>query len=449
MTGTSRLDSVSTKRQRIAALARQAPTMAFTALAHHIDLDWLKEAFRLTRKDGAVGIDGQTGAEYAADLEVNLQSLLNRAKSGTYKAPPVRRVHIPKGKGNETRPIGIPTFEDKVLQRAVVMVLESVYEQDFMDCSYGFRPGRSPHQALQAFREKMMEMRGGWVIELDIRKFFDNMDHSHLREMLSRRIRDGVLIRLIGKWLKAGVLEDGSLHRPKAGSPQGGVISPLLANVYLHYVLDTWFEQEVRPRMRGRSFLVRFADDAVMGFECEHDARRVLEVLAKRFSRFGLTLHPEKTRLVKFTRPPFRDPPQGGDSPERPGSFDLLGFTHYWGRSLRGNWIVKRKTARDRLSRGLRAMNQWCRAHRHQKIAVQRAALEQKLKGHYAYYGITGNYAALLSFYKGVQRSWRKWLSRRSQKAYISWPKFHRLLERHPLPQPVVVHSVMRRVAKR
>jgi RNA-directed DNA polymerase len=423
--------------------------MSFTTLAHHIDLDWLREAYRLTRKDGAVGVDGQTAQAYAADLEANLQSLLDRAKGGTYEAPPVRRVYIPKGKGHETRPIGIPTFEDKVLQRAVAMVLESVYEQDFLDCSYGFRPGRSPHQALQAFREQMMAMRGGWVLEVDIRKFFDNLDHTHLREMLGRRIRDGVLKRLIGKWLKAGVLEEGRLLRPDAGSPQGGVVSPILSNVYLHYVLDAWFEQEVLPRLKGQGFLVRFADDAVMGFACEYDARRVLEVLPKRVARFGLTLHPTKTRLVKFTRPPYRDPPKGRGPTVRPGTFDLLGFTHYWGRSLRGNWIVKRKTARSRLSRSLRAINQWCRMHRHQKLAAQHAALCRKLQGHYAYYGITGNYAALRSFWQGVQRRWKKWLSRRSQRAYLDWPRFRRLLERYRLPPPVVVHSVFRRVAKR
>jgi len=423
--------------------------MSFTTLAHHIDLDWLQEAYRLTRKDGAVGTDGQTAADYAVDLEANLQSLLDRAKSGTYKAPPVRRVHIPKGKGNETRPIGIPTFEDKVLQRAVAMVLESVYEQDFLDCSYGFRPGRSPHQALQSFREQMWAMRGGWVLELDIQKFFDSLDHAHLREMLSRRIRDGVLKRLIGKWLKAGVLEDGRLHRPEAGSPQGGVISPMLSNVYLHYVLDTWFEQEVLPRLKGRGFLVRFADDAVMGFACESDARRVLEVLPKRFARYGLTLHPTKTRLVKFTRPPYRDPPKGQGRCTRPGTFDLLGFTHYWSRSLRGNWIVKRKTARDRLSRSLHTINQWCRRHRHWKLIDQHRALSLKLQGHYAYYGITGNYAALCCFWQGAQRNWKKWLSRRSQRAYLDWPRFCRLMERYPLPTPVVVHSVFRSVAKR
>jgi group II intron reverse transcriptase/maturase len=423
--------------------------MSFTTLAHHIDLDWLREAFRLTRKDGAAGVDGQTAATYAADLEANLRSLLDRAKSGTYKAPPVRRVHIPKGKGTETRPIGIPTFEDKILQRAVAMVLESVYEQDFLDCSYGFRPGRSPHQALQSFREQMMAMRGGWVLEVDIRKFFDHLDHAHLREMLSRRIRDGVLRRLIDKWLKAGVLEEGRLHRPQAGSPQGGVISPLLSNVYLHDVLDTWFKEEVLPRLKGRGFLVRFADDAVMGFACESDARRVLEVLPKRFARFGLTLHPTKTRLVKFTRPPYRDPPKGQGPGSRPGTFDLLGFTHYWGRSLRGNWVVKRKTARSRLSRSLRTINQWCRTHRHRKLTDQHRALCRKVQGHYAYYGITGNYAALGTFLRGVQRRWKKWLSRRSQRAYLDWAQFRRLLERYPLPPPVVVHSVFRPVAKR
>ena len=449
MASTPRLGSVSTKRQRIATLARQAPTMSFTTLAHHIDLEWLQEAYRLTRKDGAAGTDGQTAADYAVDLEANLQSLLDRAKSGRYKAPPVRRVRIPKGEGNETRPIGIPTFEDKVLQRAVAMVLESVYEQDFLDCSYGFRPGRSPHQALQSFREQMMAMRGGWVLEVDIRKFFDNLDHAHLRELLSRRIRDGVLKRLIGKWLKAGVLEDGCLRRPQAGSPQGGVISPILSNVYLHYVLDTWFEQEVLPRLKGRGFLVRFADDAVMGFACQWDARRVLEVLPKRFARFGLTLHPTKTRLGKFTRPPYRDPPKGRDCSSRPGTFDLLGFTHYWGRSLRGNWIVKRKTARDRLSRSLRTINQWCRKHRHRKLIDQHRALSRKVQGHYAYYGITGNYAALRCFWQGVQGNWKKWLSRRSQRAYSDWPRFRRLMERYPLPKPVVVHSVFRGVAKR
>ena len=279
MANTPRLDSVSPKRQRIAELARQASDMVFTSLAHHIDRDMLHAAYVVTRKDGAVGLDGQTADDYAVNLEANLQSLLDRFKSGQYVAPPVRRVHIPKGDGRKTRPIGIPTFEDKVLQRAVVMVLESVYEQDFRDCSFGFRPGRSAHQALQHLWEQTMLMGGGWVIDLDIQGFFDALDHGHLRGFLDQRVRDGVLRRAIDKWLKAGVLEDGQVRRSVLGTPQGGVVSPLLANICLHYVLDVWFTTEVQPRLRGKSVLVRYADDVVIVVEQESDAHRVLEVL--------------------------------------------------------------------------------------------------------------------------------------------------------------------------
>ena len=302
-------DRVSTKRQRIAQLARQSPQTSFTTLAHHIDLEWLYTAYHQVRKDGAPGVDNETAASYAVDLMSNLQSLLDRAKSGLYRAPPVRRVHIPKGTNGKTRPIGIPTFEDKILQRAVAMVLESIYEQDFKECSYGFRPGRSAHQALESFYSQCKAIQANWVLEVDIQSFFDALDHAHLRDFLKRRVRDGVLTRLIGKWLKAGILEDGCLHRPTAGTPQGGVISPILANVYLHYVLDEWFEQEVQPRLHGRAFLVRYADDFIIGFSDERDARRVLEVLPKRFGKYGLTLHPEKTRLVRFNRPPRQGTP--------------------------------------------------------------------------------------------------------------------------------------------
>jgi len=337
MAGTPTPETISTKIERIATLARQMPGVALRTLAHHIDIDWLKEAHRRTRKDGAAGVDGQTAEEYAANLESNLQSLLDRAKSGDhYRAPPVRRVHIPKGDGSKTRPIGIPTFEDKILQRAVVMVLEPVYEQDFMDCSYGFRPGRSAHQALEALWKQTMAMGGGWVLEADIENFFGSVDHAKLREVLSQRVRDGVLIRLIGKWLKAGVMEEGVVYHPDTGTPQGGVASPLLANVFLHEVVDVWFEREVKPRMRGRATLFRYADDLVMVFETEEDARRVADVLPKRFEKYGLRLHPEKTRLVRFERPGPKPPSDDGG--EGPGSFDLLGFTHFWGRSQKGDW---------------------------------------------------------------------------------------------------------------
>jgi group II intron reverse transcriptase/maturase len=423
--------------------------MAFTSLAHLIDILWLHEAYNRTRKDGAAGVDGQTGKDYESNLEGNLQSLLDRAKSGTYVAPPVRRVHIPKaGSVTETRALGIPTFEDKVLQRAVAMVLETIYEQDFLDCSYGFRPGRSAHQALETLWQRTMKMGGGWIVEVDIRKFFDTIDHGHLRAFLKRRVHDGVLLRLIGKWLNAGVLEDGCVTHPEKGSPQGGVVSPLLSNAFLHYVLDEWFEREVQPRLKGQSFLIRYADDLVMGFSREEDARRVMEVLPKRFEKYGLTLHPEKTRLVPFERPPDR--PERPGPPERTpaGTFDLLGFTHYWGRSRNGHWVVKRKTSKGRISRGLKALAQWLRKERHRELADQHRTLSQKLRGHFAYYGITGNADALKRFRRGAIGLWRKWLSRRNRDGPIAWEKMYRLLARYPLPPAIVVHSVYRQAAK-
>jgi RNA-directed DNA polymerase len=443
MAGASDPDSVFTKQQRIAELAKQMPQKGLTSLAHHIDVRWLHEAYLRTRPDGAVGVDGQTILDFNQNLGANLRNMLEQAKSGTYRAPPVRRVHIPKGTGSETRPIGIPTFADKVLQRAVVMALEPIYEQDFLDCSYGFRPGRSAHQALAALWQQTMAMGGGWILEVDIRKFFDTLDHAHLRELVQQRVRDGVLLRLIGKWLKAGVLEEGIRTIPEAGTPQGGVISPLLANIYLHYVLDVWFEHEVKPRLRGRAFLIRYADDFVIGFACEDDARRVQEVLPKRFGKYGLTLHPEKTRLVPFQRPAPTAPEPPEDEP-RPGTFDLLGFTHYWGRSRRGSWVVKRKTARSRFRRALGKIADWCRGNRHLPVAQQCRTLGQKLRGHYVYFGITGNLRALQCFRYLVVLTWRYWLARRHRKGHLAWPAFAALLRRFPLPLAKVVHSVYR-----
>jgi group II intron reverse transcriptase/maturase len=433
--------SVSTKQQRIAELAGRSPEMGFTSLAYLMDIDWLREAFHRTRKDGAPGVDGRTWAEYAENLEENLQSLLDRAKSGAYRAPPVRRVHIPKaGSPTETRPIGIPTLEDKVLQRAVVMLLEPIYEHDFYPGSYGFRRGRSAHQAVEDLRARTMASGGGWILEVDIRKFFDTLDHTQLRTFLQKRVRDGVLRRLIDKWLQAGVMEEGHLWYPDAGSPQGGVVSPLLANVFLHYVLDEWFAQDVQPRLRGPAHLIRYADDFVILFEHEEDARRVDEVLPKRFARFGLALHPDKTRLIPFHRPPH-GASRGQQKDDGPGTFDLLGFTHYWGRTRRGGWAVKRKTASKRLSRAVRSIAVWCRKYRHRPVAEQHAKLCQKVRGHYAYYGITGNARALANFHGAVQRTWRMWLDRRNNRRDMTWVRFQRLLARYPLPPPRIVHS--------
>jgi RNA-directed DNA polymerase len=440
MPGTPRLDLVSTKRQRIAKLARDCPDMAFTNLAHYIDVAWLRKAYDLTRKDGAVGVDGQTAAEYEVNLTGNLQDLLNRAKSGTYVAPPVRRVHIPKaGSPNETRPLGIPTFEDKILQRAVLMVLEPVFETDFLDVSHGSRPGRGAHGALSSLRQQAMKMGGDWLVDVDLRKFFDTIDHGHLREFLKRRVRDGVILRLIGKWLNAGVLENGVITTPEEGTPQGGVISPLLANIFLHYVLDEWFVKEVCPRLKGKAFLVRYVDDFVIGVAREDDARRIMDVLPKRMSKYGLTVHPEKTRLVRF------QPPEDGDSatPARnrsdPRTFDFLGFTHYWGRSLQGVWVVKRKTSKSRFRRALKSLWEWCRKNLHNPIQEQHRKLSQKLKGHYAYYGITCNASRLSAFLRGARRTWKHWLNRRDNADSMTWAAYQRLERRYCLPPARIV----------
>jgi group II intron reverse transcriptase/maturase len=435
MAETGAPETVSTRLERIAKLAKDKPGVALTTLAHHIDREWLREAYRRTRKDGAKGVDGQSAEQYAERLEDNLGSLLDRAKSGTYRAPPVRRAYVPKGDGSEQRPIGIPTFEDKVLQRAVAMVLEAVYEKEFHDFSYGFRPGRSAHQACEAFQIGVVRRAGGWILEVDIKKFFDTLDHGYLQEILRRRIRDGVILRLIGKWLNAGVQEGTELSHPEAGTPQGGVISPLLANICLHEVIDEWFVRDVQPRLSGPSLLVRYADDLVMLFVHKKDAERVLDVLPKRFGKYGLKLHPDKTRLLPFHRPDCEVGSNDG-----PGSFDFLGFTHHWGLSRNGNWVVRRRTAKDRFRRTLRRIAEWCRLHRHDDLETQHRALSRKLRGHYAYFGVTSNYAALSRLREEVRNIWRKWLSRRSQRAAQSWTAMLSLLKRFSLPPPRIVH---------
>jgi RNA-directed DNA polymerase len=429
---------VLTKQRQIAENAERSPEASFTSLAYHMDIKWLYEAYARTRKDGAVGVDKQTGEEYAKALGDNLKSLLERAKSGSYKAPPVRRVHIPKGTGKETRPIGIPTFEDKILQRAVQMLIEPIYEKMFLECSYGFRPGRSAHDALYELQKQAMWQYGGWIIDLDIRKYFDTIDHNHLTEIIKRRVRDGVIMRLIGKWLNAGVMEKGQLTYNDKGAPQGGVLSPLLSNIYLHEVLDTWFMNEVKPRMKGKAFLIRYADDAVIGFSNEEDALRVMEVLPKRFNKYGLTIHPEKTKIVNFNKPNNT----GGGNTQ---TFNFLGFTHYWAKSQKGNWVIKRKTEKSRLARALKKIAQWCKIHRHMPIVEQHAAICRKLTGHYAYYGITFNFESLHVFFYRVKIIWHKWLKRRSNKYNFKFEKLEKLLERMPLPRPRVMHSIYAR----
>lgn len=433
MNETPTSESVSTKLNRIAEMAGKMSGVPLRTLAHHIDMNLMREAYTRTRKDGVPGVDGVTAGEYERELEKNLSSVIDRFKSGTYWAPPVRRAYIPKADGGR-RELGIPTFEDKVLQSAVTMVLGTVYEQDFLPASYGYRPGIGALHALRDLRQELMAMGGGWVLEADIQSFFDSIEHGHLRSFLDKRVRDGVIRRMIDKWLRAGVMEEGRVRGTEQGSPQGGVISPLLANIYLHEVLDVWFEQEVRPRMRGRARLIRYADDFVICFEREDDARRVAEVLPKRFAKYGLKLHPDKTRLLRYTRP-------GSDDDDQRSTFDFLGFTHYWARTRAGRWVIKRKTMGRRLARKLREIWLWCRKHLHEPIEWQRERLASRLTGYYNYFGIPCNHAALDQLYRGVQRAWRYWLDRRSQRAKMHWERFHRLEKLFPLPRPRIVHQ--------
>jgi RNA-directed DNA polymerase len=328
------------------------------------------------------------------------------------------------------------------------MVLEPVYETDFLDVSHGFRPGRGAHGALQSLWEQTMKMRGGWIVDVDLRRFFDTIDKGHLREFLKRRVRDGVILRLIGKWLNAGVLEEGVLSTPEHGTPQGGVVSPLLANIVLHYVLDEWFEADVRPRLKGEAFLIRYADDLVIGVAREDDARRIMDVLPKRMSKYGLTIHPEKTRLVRFQPPDEADSETTGRTASARPTFDFLGFTHHWGRSQRGAWVVKRKTAKGRFKRALQALSAWCRENFHRPIEEQHRKLSQKLHGHYGYYGITGNFYSLQNFLEGTRKIRRRWLSRRRREGHLAWSEFLRLEKRYGLPRARVVHSVLGGAAK-
>jgi RNA-directed DNA polymerase len=419
MPETQNSDPMSTSLLRLAALGREYPERCFTNLNQYLTKELLRTAYHQTRKDGAVGVDGQTAAEYAQALEDNLESLLVRAKSGRYQAPPVRRGYVPKGSGR--RPIGIPTFEDKVLQRAIVLILETLYEPIFHPHSFGYRPRRSAHQALALLHRQLGQGGGGHVVEMDIQGFFDHLDKRRLREFLQQRIGDGVILRLINKWLKAGVMEAGSVHYPEHGSPQGGVISPLIANVYLHHVLDQWFEREVKPRLMGGACLIRFADDAVLLTRNARDAERVMGVLPKRFGRYNLTLHPDKTCVTVF-------------KPGMKSSIDFLGFTHHWRISRRGRWSIHRKTMKSRFARGVKAIRRWCRINRHQPLPEQHAALCRKIRGHYAYFGIRGNSAAISRFRYVVERVWIKWLRRRSQRHRLDGERAVRLLRRYSLP---------------
>jgi group II intron reverse transcriptase/maturase len=419
---------------KVAERAKRNPEVRLLALAHHMDELALVRAHGRLRKNAAVGVDGVTVAQYGQQLEQNVRALHQRMKAGQYRHQPIRRVHIPK-EGSKTRPIGISTVEDKIVQGAVAEVLTAIYEQDFLECSYGFRPGRGQHDAVRTLNREMQMGTVHYVLEADIVSFFDSIDRKMLMEMLRERIADESLLRLVGKCLHVGILDGEEYSEPDVGTTQGSVLSPLLGNVYLHHVLDRWFEQEVKPRLHGRATLVRFADDFVICFERRDDAERVHAVLPQRTKRFALSLHPEKTRLLEFR------PPEGGGS-KGSGTFDFLGFTLYWRRTLSGRWTVAFKTRRARLRRAIMAVAEWCRRHRHDPVKEQHAALTRKLRGHFNYYGVNGNFRSLAQLVFQTRRTWRKWLARRSQRGRMSWDRFNQMLRAYPLPRPRIAVQI-------
>jgi RNA-directed DNA polymerase len=430
MANAQTLEDMSPGLVKVVARAQREPEGRFHSLAQLIDVAALKRAFHRQRSDAAVGVDGVTKEEYGQNLEANLQELHARLKEQRYRHQPIRRVHIPKAPG-KTRPIGISAFEDKLVQDAVREVLEAIYEQDFLESSYGFRPGRSAHDAVRTLKRIVEGGEVQWIFEADIVSFFDSLDRNELKQMLEVRVVDGSLQRLIGKCLHVGVLDGEMLVEPELGTAQGSVLSPLLGNVYLHYVLDLWFETEVKPRLRGKATLIRYCDDFIIGFEREDDARRVMAVLGKRLGRFGLALHPDKTRLLPFWRPP-----QGQQSGKGPATFDFLGFTFYWTRTRKGHWRMWCKTRRASLRRAKKAIYDWCRRHRHLSIEEQHAALNRRLRGHFNYFGVSGNFRSLLRLVEATKRAWYKWLRRRSQRTRLNWERFTDLLRWWPLPRP-------------
>jgi group II intron reverse transcriptase/maturase len=427
---------MSTALSRLSELAQADKTTRFLSIAHLLTPAALRAAFEGLRKDASAGVDEVTYREYEQDVWGKIPTLHHRLVSHQYRAQPLRRVYIPKENGTE-RPIAIPALEDKIVQKATVTVLNAIYEQDFLPCSYGFRPGRSPHDALDAVGHTICRGPIAYVLEADIQSYFDAIVRSQLMAFVERRIGDRSLLRLIQKWLHVGVIEEGRLLVTETGTGQGQVISPLLANIYLHYVLDDWFEHEVKPHLRGVAAEIRYADDFILCFQYREDAERVLAVLPKRFAKYGLTLHPEKTRLLAFGRSAL---PSRPDAPQ-PATFDFLGFTHVCARSRRGRFTIHVRTIRKRLRRSMKAVAQWCQQHRHHPVAHQAAALNAKLRGHYQYYGRPTNYRSLRQLYRFVRRVWRKWLTRRTRGKPLPWRDFAHLLDRHPLVRPRICHT--------
>ena len=403
------------------------------SLHQFIDEELLMESYRKLNKRSAAGVDGMDWKEYGEVAKERIPELMNQFMSGKYRAPNIRRVYIPKSDGKQ-RPLGINTVEDKVLQGGVRRILQPIYEEEFKDFSYGFRPKRSTHQAIEYMKKEVNFKGMRYIIDADLKDYFGSINHGILRELIARRVNDGVIKRMLNKWLKAGILENGQIYYPEEGTPQGGLISPMLSNIYLHYVLDEWFSEQIQPLLKGKSFIVRYADDFILGFTDKQDAMRVLNVLPKRFDKYKLTLHPEKTKLIDLKCETGK-----GDR-----SFDFLGFTHYIGKSRKGRLILMCKTSSKKLTKAINQTEDWIKHNRHKRLKELTAELNAKLRGHYAYYGITFNSKGITSFYEQIRRRLQKWLNRRGGKHKWEWEKFNTLItEWYPLEKPRIYHSYL------
>jgi len=426
-------EKVLTVEVQIAARSRKHWGKALTNLYQFIDEDFLEACYYQLNKQSAAGVDGESWKDYQEQMKERIPQLLKGFRSGTYKAPPIRRVYIPKEDGT-FRPLGIPTIEDKLLQTAVSKVLSPIYENEFYSSSYGFRPGKSQHDAINNLFEEVSFKGKRYIIDADIKNYFGTINLVQLREFLDRRIKDGVIRKMVDKWLKAGIREEQQITYSAEGTPQGGSISPLLSNIFLHYVLDEWFIDEIQPKLKRKSFIIRYADDFLLGFEQESDARRVMEVLSKRFQKYGIELHPDKTKLIVLK-----------ENTEEPDTFDFLGFTHYMGRSQKGKAILKRHTSKKKFKGALKRYTQWlCRNRHTESMENLIKATNRKLEGHYQYYGITFNSRAIGNYFHRVKGILFRWLNRRGGKRKLNWPQFHlRTIVWCPLSPPRIKHSYL------
>lgn len=426
------------KLSLISGHARRDRAFKFTSLAHLLDVEYLRDCYQSLNRNKAVGIDSVSWQEYGANLDENLEQLASRLKRKKYKPLPARRVYIPKN-DKEMRPLGISALENKIVERGITWILESIYEQDFLDCSYGFRPERNCHQALKQLNDLIMLQPVNHIVEADIKGFFDSVDHDKLMEFIRIRITDTALLNLIDKFLKAGYIDDGQLVKSDTGTPQGSILSPMLANIFLHYVLDEWFETTVKSHARGFCELVRYADDFVCVVRYADDAERIEQALKNRFCKYGLEIHPTKSRNITFGH---FERENARNQNRKPNTFDFLGFTHYCDTSRRGNFKVGRKTSRKKFTAKCREMNDWLRSIRNLvKTKDWWKTLAAKLRGHFQYYGVSENFMSISTFYKLTIKMVRKWLNRRSQKRKMSWEKFEKYLEHYPLPLPRIVHT--------